>query len=106
MAPNDVGRSFVGVIEDEAMLGRGRSLPEAMTEPALGLIVVQETFKGMSSYGICGEQVAEAELERGGVCSEAEVCVSQPTLCRMCVPSRVGEHRGGTIAVIHERVSS
>jgi hypothetical protein len=54
------------------MLGRGRSLPEAMAEPSLGLDAVQDTVKGVAFCGIHGEQVAEAGLGRGRVCSEAK----------------------------------
>jgi hypothetical protein len=51
---------------------RGRSLPEAVVEPALGLAAVQDTVKGVGSCWIRGEQVGEDELWRGGACSEAE----------------------------------
>jgi hypothetical protein len=51
------------------MLGRDGSLFEAMVEPALGHAVVQGTVEGVAS---CGGQLAEAELGRGGVLSEAE----------------------------------
>jgi hypothetical protein len=54
------------------MLGRGRSLPEAMIEPALGFVDVHEMFEGVASCWIRGEQVAKAGLRRGEVCSEAE----------------------------------
>ena len=43
------------------MLGRGGSLLEAMAG----------TVEGVAFCGIRGGQLAEAELERDGVCSEA-----------------------------------
>jgi hypothetical protein len=64
--------SFIGIIEAEAMLGRGRNLLEVVAEPAMGLIDVQDTVGGLALCGICGEQAAEAGLRRGRVCFEAE----------------------------------
>jgi hypothetical protein len=40
--------------------------------PGLGLVVVQGTVEGVAFCGIHKGQLAEAELGRGGVCSEAE----------------------------------
>jgi hypothetical protein len=54
------------------MLERGRSLPEAVAEPALGFATVHNTVEGVASCGIRREQVAEAELGRGGICFEAQ----------------------------------
>jgi hypothetical protein len=39
-ASSDGGRAVVGIIKAEAMLGRDRSLLDAMDEPALGFAVV------------------------------------------------------------------
>jgi hypothetical protein len=53
-ASDDVGCPFVGIIKAEVTLGRGRSLPEAMGEPALGFTVVQGTVERVAFCGICG----------------------------------------------------
>jgi hypothetical protein len=49
-----LGCPFVDTINNEATLGRGESLPEAMAELALGLTVVQGTIEGVGTYGIRG----------------------------------------------------
>jgi hypothetical protein len=72
VASSDVGRAFINTIKAEATLERDRSLPEAMVEPALGLAVVQGTIEGVAFCRIHGEQLAETELGRDEVCSEAE----------------------------------
>jgi hypothetical protein len=54
VASSDVKRPFFDTIKDETTLGRGRSLPEAMAESALGLIVVHRTVKGVAFCGIRG----------------------------------------------------
>jgi hypothetical protein len=43
-----------------------------MAKPVLGLVVVQGTIEGVAFCGIRKGQLADAELGRGGVCSEAE----------------------------------
>jgi hypothetical protein len=58
---------FIDNINDEAGLGRGGSLPEDMTEPALGFVDTRHTVEGVASCGIRGDQVAEAGLGRGRV---------------------------------------
>jgi hypothetical protein len=54
------------------VLGRCRSLPEVVIEPAPGFVDVHNTVEGVASYEISGERVAEVGLGRGGVCSETE----------------------------------
>jgi hypothetical protein len=44
------------------VLGRGRSLLEAVTEPALGFLDMHDTIEGVASCGIHGEQVAKVRL--------------------------------------------
>jgi hypothetical protein len=67
---------------------------------------VRATVEGVASYGIRGEQVAEAELWRGGVCLEAgidfgrgRVCVREPacTLIVLYVPSGVDKWPAGIV---------
>jgi hypothetical protein len=50
----DVGCPFVDTIKAENTLGRGRCLPKAMVEPALGLAVMQGTIEGVAFCRICG----------------------------------------------------
>jgi hypothetical protein len=58
------GSSEVELVpEGELSIGRGRSLPEVMTEPSLTWTIVD----GWLPTGFMGEQVAEARLGRGGV---------------------------------------
>jgi hypothetical protein len=56
----------------ESMLGRGRNLVEAVAEPSLGLVDMQDTVGGVVFCRIRGEQVAEVGLGRGRICSKAE----------------------------------
>jgi hypothetical protein len=53
---DDVGRLFVDNIDAEVGLGRGESLPEAMTEPALGFADVCHIVEGVASCGIAGSR--------------------------------------------------
>jgi hypothetical protein len=69
------------------MLGRGRYLLEAVAEPSLGPVDVQDTVGGVVFCGIRGEQVAEAGLRRGRICSKAEA-----DLGRGVVSSRGPDH--------------
>ena len=75
----DVGRTFVDNIKTEVELGRGGSLPKAVT--ALGFVDVRDTVEGLASYGIHEELVAEAVLGRGEVCSETEAGFGRDVVC-------------------------
>jgi hypothetical protein len=72
---------FIDNINDEAGLGRGGSLPEDMTEPALGFVDTRHTVEGVASCGIRGDQVAEAGLGRGRVCLEVEAGYGRDGAC-------------------------
>ena len=88
------GRSPPQVVTGRTGLGRGRSPPQVVTEPVLRFDDVHHSLKELPSAGFAGEQVAEARLERGGVCFEDEVGlgrdVASPSRTRprfvVCVP--------------------
>jgi hypothetical protein len=77
-------RPFVGSIEAEAMLGRGGNLPEVVTEPALGLDVVQDSqrsglLRDLGGVGSRGRaRTRRSFLPRTSPCSV--VCVSHQEL--------------------------
>jgi hypothetical protein len=48
-----------------------------VAKPDLGLVGVQDTVKGVASCGIRRDQIAEAELGRGEVCSEVEASLGR-----------------------------
>jgi hypothetical protein len=52
-----------------------------VTEPVLRFDDVHHSLKELPSAGFAGEQVAEARLERGGVCLERELCVGRDGVC-------------------------
>jgi hypothetical protein len=63
------------------VLERGGSLPEVVTEPAPGSVDMHAIVEGVASRGIRGEQVAEAGLGRGRVCSEAKFDFGRGRVC-------------------------
>jgi hypothetical protein len=62
------------------MLGQGRSLLEAVVEPAPGFVAMHNTVEGVASYRIRGEQVAEADLFLLRISLRFVVCASHQEL--------------------------